>query len=227
MAAKKKPMGGTLYKGSKGIQRARAESKSQNPSARNKVGAKPKSKDRPGPWDNIGRGFKTGVKVGSSVVKEVTKPVRDPLGAAADVVKGVRKDIKDRNVKGLAFQAATMLPIGRIGRGASAFSKGVKAADKAVETAQAGASVAAASYKAAAKGGKAASMYRRPVNNPIFNNKTAKANALSRAASGRTGTISQATKEARQVVANQKGRAVGGVKPSPKKNPGKYSKYAK
>jgi hypothetical protein len=223
MAAKKKPMGGTLYKGSKGIQRARAESKSQNPSARNKVGAKPKSKDRPGPWDNIGRGLKTG----HAVIKEVTKPIHDPLGAASDIVKGVRKDVKNRNVKGLAFQAATMLPIGRIGRGVSAFSKGVKAADKAVDTAQAGASVAAAAYKAAAKGGKAASMYRRPVNNPIFNNKTAKANALSKAASGRTGTISQATKEARQVVANQKGRAVGGVKPSPKKNPGKYSNYAK
>lgn len=224
MAAKKKPMGGTLYKGSKGIQRARAESKSQNPSARNKVGTKPKSKDRPGPWDNIGRGLKTGVKVGSSVIKEVTKPVRNPLGAAADVVKGVRKDVKDRNVKGLAFQAATMVPIGR---GGSAFSKGLKAADKAIDTAQAGASVAAASYKAAAKGGKAASMYRRPVNNPIFNNKTAKAQALSKAASGRTGTVSQATKEARQAIANQRGRAVGGVKPSPKKNAGKYSKYAK
>lgn len=134
--------GGTLYKGSKGIQRARAESKSQNPSVRNKVGVK--SKDRPGPWDNIGRGLKTGAKIGAAVVKEVSKPARDPLGAAMDTIKGIRKDVKDRNLKGLAFQAATAVPIGRIG-------KGLKAADKAVDAAQGAATVAGSVSKAAKK----------------------------------------------------------------------------
>jgi hypothetical protein len=123
--------GGTLYKGSKGIQRARAESKSQNPSARNKVGAKPK--DKKGPWDNIGRGLKTGAKVGLAIGKEALDTARNPVGAAVKEVKGIRKDVKEGNLRGIAIQALGAVPMGR---GAKAVGKALKTVDKAADAAK-------------------------------------------------------------------------------------------
>lgn len=122
--------GGTLYKGSKGIQRARAESKSQNPSARNKVGVKPK--DKKGPWDNIGRGLKTGAKIGIALGKEALDTARNPVGAAVKEIKGIRKDVKEGNLRGIALQALGAVPMGR---GAKAVGKALKAADEVADTA--------------------------------------------------------------------------------------------
>jgi hypothetical protein len=56
----------------------KAKVRPQNPSARNNVGAKPKSKNRPGPWDDIARG----VASGSRAVGKATR------SAAGDVAKG-------------------------------------------------------------------------------------------------------------------------------------------
>lgn len=131
--AKKQERGGTLNKGSKRAQQVKRESKSQNPSSRNKIGVKPKNKK--GPWDDIARGVvKTG-KIAGAIAKEVSKPARDPLGAAVDTIKGIRKDVKERNVKGLAFQAATAFPVGRIAKGAKVLAKGADAAQGAATVA--------------------------------------------------------------------------------------------
>ena len=141
-----KPKGGTLYKGSKGIQRARAESKSQNPSSRNKVGAKPKSGNKPGPWDDIARGVVKGAKIADRVVKELGKPAYNPAGAAVDAVKSVAKDVKNKNVAGVLLSAASAVPMGKAGKTAQAISKAATGAKTTKTVAD-----------AAKKGGKAAS----------------------------------------------------------------------
>jgi hypothetical protein len=127
-SAKNGSKGGTLYKGSKGIQRARAESKSQNPSVRNKVGAKPK--DRKGPWDNIGRGLKTGAKIGATLFTENLKTIAKPSRVVTEEVKGIKQDIKDKNIRNLAIQALGAVPLGR---GAKGISKALNVADDVID----------------------------------------------------------------------------------------------
>jgi hypothetical protein len=172
--------GGTLYKGSKGIQRARAESKSQNPSARNKVGAKPK--DKKGPWDNIGRGLKTGAKIGVALGKEALDTVRNPVGAAVKEVKGIRKDVKEGNLRGIALQALGAVPMGR---GAKAVGKALKAADEVADTASTVSKVAKkastvkkATKKAASTTKKAASKVEAPKMSPAVESATKELSAI-------------------------------------------------
>jgi hypothetical protein len=126
--AKKQGQGKPAPKGALQQRGIKSKPSTQNPSSRNKVGVKPKNKK--GPWDDILRGVVKGGKIVGAVAEEVSKPARDPLGTAVNTIKGIRKDVKDKNVKGLAFQALGAVPIGR---GGKAVAKGAKAASKAAK----------------------------------------------------------------------------------------------
>lgn len=152
--AKKQGQGKPAPKGALQQRGVKGEARPQNPSARNKVGVK--SKNKPGPWDDIARGIAKGGKIAGAVAKEVTKPARDPIGAAVDTIKGIRKDVKEKNIKGLAFQAMTALPVGRMAKGAKALAKGAEAAQGAATVAgnaAKGARVAKKATSAAKKAG--------------------------------------------------------------------------
>lgn len=149
--AKKQGQGKPAPKGALQQRGIKGPARPQNPSSRNKVSVK--SKNKPGPWDDILRGVVKGAKIGGAVVKEVSKPARDPLGAAVDTIKGIRKDVKDKNLKGLAFQAMTAVPMGR---GGKAIGKALKAGEAAADAAQGAATVAGNVAKGAKRATKAA-----------------------------------------------------------------------
>ena len=158
--AKKQGQGKPAPKGALQQRGIKAPARPQNPSARNKVGVK--SKNKPGPWDDIARGVAKGAKIGVAVGKEISKPARDPLGAAVDTIKGIRKDVKEKNIRGLAFQAMTALPVGRVAKGAKALAKGAEAAQGAATVAGNVAKGAKKATKAAKVASKAASKTSAP-----------------------------------------------------------------
>jgi len=132
--------GGTLYKGSKGIQRARAESKSQNPSARNKIGVKPKSKNRPGPLDDIARFGKDFVKQGAKTAVGVKDVAYNLLGG-----KEAERIVRGKGTKSdYGWTALSVLPVGKVAgitgkaaaKGGGALAKGIASlTDDVVESA--------------------------------------------------------------------------------------------
>jgi len=201
--AKKQGQGKPAPKGALQQRGVKGEARPQNPSARNKVGVK--SKNKPGPWDDILRGVVKGAKIGGAVAKEVTKPARDPIGAAVDTIKGIRKDVKDKNIKGLAFQAMTAVPMGR---GGKAISKALKAGETAVDAAQGAATVAGNVAKGAKKATKAAK-------------KTSKAVKKTTKAADSAPKVSEALQKANQELADIN-KAMSAFK-GPKASGGKMS----
>lgn len=149
--AKKQGQAKPVSKGALEKRGIKGPERRQNPSARNKIGTKAKNKK--GPLDDIVRGVvKTGRILGA-VAKEVSKPARDPIGAAVDTIKDIRKDVKNKNIKGLAFQAMTAVPMGR---GGKAVGKALKAGEAAADAVQGAATVGGNVAKGARKATKAA-----------------------------------------------------------------------
>ncbi len=212
--AKKSNVGGTLTKGSKRAQQVKRESKSQNPSARNKVGAKPKNK--PGPWDDIARGVSKGAKIADAVVKSIAKPAYDPIGSAKDAAVGLAKDIKNKNLAGLGLQAASAIPVGRLGTAAATAAKGAMAAGAVAKAASAASKAATAGGVARTAGAaaKAAATTAKTVSKPRSSSAAARRaiNAAKKTAGTRvttaTGDVKKATEElgnVRRAMAQFKG----------------------
>jgi hypothetical protein len=121
-AAAKKQTGGTLNKGSKRAQQVKREAKSQNPSGRNKVGAKPKNKK--GPWDDVARFGKGFVKQGAKTAKSVKDVAYSVLGG-----KEAERIARGKGTKSdYAWTALNILPVGKVaGAAEKAAVSGVRA----------------------------------------------------------------------------------------------------